>query len=96
MKIDLIITLVMMGLISIIAGKISYEFYRSVNGYLRKILVWLFGSISWFGLWSLLYLTGYYAWHVTIVSPGISRIIFFTPLFVSMLFMLDYLIKRKK
>jgi len=91
MKLDELIAQLFLITISICAGIIAYQFYRSKDGRLRILIIELFISKVWvYGGAAIYYLLLHYKIDVG-VSASVVRIILNLPMFVVMLRLYSYI-----
>jgi hypothetical protein len=88
----LFLTLFMFTIIAIVSFFIAYSFWESRNGILRKIMIFYFltkGLSYSFAATALYFMERR---QVMFIEPSVGRLIILTPLTISMLMLLAYLI----
>lgn len=90
MRDELIISLILFIIISIISCVTAYKFYKAKNGVLRRLMIWFFIVEVYVYLVSALYFT-LASYDIEPISMGLFRFIVLLPKAVMMLRILQYL-----
>lgn len=95
MKTDLFIAEILFMTITCVSMMLVWQFARSKNGWLRKLMIIHWAAQSWTTLWS-----GAWFWMESRgfepVSFGVGRIMALLPLAVSMVLFLIYIVKQNR